>query len=126
VEKQKKDQPNENTRPITHQSESGASPPVITVDYKLYAHYLENSGLTAEEKREFLQTIWNIVCEFVSLGFGVHPVQQAQFSCGKQEEITELPDSGSSNNVKYAGDPLIKSFADAVGEKTEVPEETES
>ncbi len=60
--------------------------PVVTVDYARYAHMLDDPGLSEGQKREFLQTLWNIVVEFVSLGFGVHPLQQAQTAGGKDEE----------------------------------------
>lgn len=59
---------------------------VITVDYERYAHFLEDSDLTEEQKREFLQTLWNIIVNFVDLGFGVHPLQQAEKPCGKLKE----------------------------------------
>ena len=70
--KQKKDKTKRNTQPVSDLPGRDASPPVVTVDYDLYAHYLEDSDLSEKEKREFLQMLWNIICEFVSLGFGVH------------------------------------------------------
>ena len=41
--------------------------PVITVDYEKYGHFLEGSDLTEAQKQEFLQTLWNIIVEFVSV-----------------------------------------------------------
>ncbi|WP_430436061.1 hypothetical protein [Oceanibaculum nanhaiense] len=67
------------------------SPPVITVDYDLYAHYLEDSDLSEDQKREFLQALWNIIVAFVSLGFGVHPAQQVEIACGKSYESANKP-----------------------------------
>ncbi len=60
----------------------GASPrnhkrPSLTIDYELYWHYLDNSDLTDEQKREFLDALWSIIVSFVDLGFAVHPLQQA-------------------------------------------------
>jgi hypothetical protein len=49
--------------------------PALTIDWNLYAQHLKNSDLTDDEKREFIQTLWDIVVSFVDLGFGVHPVQ---------------------------------------------------
>lgn len=66
--------------------EQSSIKPVLTVDYELYAHFLEDSDASEEEKREFVQTLWNIVVEFVSLGFGVHPLQQAQNTCGQDDK----------------------------------------
>lgn len=56
---------------------------MIKVDYERYAHFLENSDASEDDKREFVQLIWNIVFSIASLGFSVHPVQAAQKICGK-------------------------------------------
>ena len=50
--------------------------PSLTIDYDLYQHYLDDSDLTDEQKREFLDVLWSIIVSFVDLGFGVHPLQQ--------------------------------------------------
>ncbi len=47
------------------------------VDYEKYRHLLDNSDATEEQKEEFLQILWDIVLNFVDLGFGNHPVQLA-------------------------------------------------
>ena len=49
--------------------------PTLLLDIEKYQHHLDHSNLTPEEKEEFLHTIWNMVCEFVALGFNVHPLQ---------------------------------------------------
>lgn len=61
-------------------------PPVLTLDVSLYEDYLENSDLTDEQKREFLQALWIIMVGFVDLGFGIHPVQQAWEADGIQPD----------------------------------------
>lgn len=77
----------EREQPFTPHTDRGKTRPVITVDYEKYAHFLENDpDLTDEQKREYLQTIWNIIVEFVSLGWGVHPLQQAKNPCGQPQE----------------------------------------
>ncbi len=60
--------------------------PIVTVDYERYAHYLDGADLTDEQKQEYLQTIWSIIVEFVSLGFGVHPLQHIDNACGESAE----------------------------------------
>ncbi len=62
--------------------------PTLTIDYEAYAHFLEHCDASEEEKREFLQALWNVICECVAMGFGVHPVQQAlnAKSCGKLDK----------------------------------------
>jgi len=66
----------------------------IGFDFERYAHFLEDADLNEEQKRELLATLWNIMSEFVMLGFGVHPIQQA---CGKQD-------------LDGQSDPLASSF----------------
>ena len=48
----------------------------LTLDVALYEHYLENWKASDQEKQALLQTLWDLICEFVFLGFGVSPVQQ--------------------------------------------------
>lgn len=70
----------ENERGQDVRPDSGVLPtrPSITLDVALYESYLEGSDLSEDDKREFLETLWNIVISFVDLGFEVHPVQLAQ------------------------------------------------
>ena len=49
---------------------------MLTLDVSLYERYLADSGLTDDQKREFLEALWTIIVGFVDLGFGIHPVQQ--------------------------------------------------
>ena len=60
--------------------------PALTIDWDLYAQYLEGSGLTEAEKREFIEVLWSIVVSFVDLGLGLHP---AQLATGKSCEQNE-------------------------------------
>ena len=100
---------------ILHGVEEASARPVLTVDYELYAHFLEDSDLTEEQKREFLQAIWNIIVEFVSLGFGVHPVQQAQNACGKLEEDGAKPAIQEQDGIKCSSNVLSNEFESAAG-----------
>lgn len=62
----------------------------LIFDYEEYAPYLEDSDLTEEQKREFLETLWSIMVSFVDLGFGIHPVQQASGQDWSIEDLKEL------------------------------------
>jgi hypothetical protein len=84
--------------PFSHSSES-ANRPILTLDTSLYQHYLEDSNLSDEEKREVLQMLWNLICEFVYLGFGVTSVQQIQDNCGQQLKLF-------TENEETASDPV--------------------
>ena len=62
--------------------------PTITLDVDLYQQMLDDTNLTDAEKREFLETLWHIIVEFVQLGWGVHPLQRQRENSG---ELTETP-----------------------------------
>lgn len=51
------------------------SPPAFDPDK--YRIYLENSELTEDQQREYLEILWSIMMTFVELGFGLDSVQQA-------------------------------------------------
>jgi hypothetical protein len=91
---------------------SPAARPILTVDVEKYQAYLDGSGLTSEQKEEFLQALWSIVVSFVELGFGVHPLQEV---CGKDdwgglERASSAFDEVNSGNSQtttqpYSGPP---------------------
>ena len=56
---------------------------LIKVDYERYARFLDDSDASDADKREFVQTVWNIVFSIASLGFEAHPVQVIHKICGK-------------------------------------------
>jgi hypothetical protein len=85
------------------------SPPTLTIDWELYASYLEESDLDDDQKREFIETLWSIVVSFVDLGFGIDPTQQV---CGKNSNdgiflpadvISSLDNSNTHINEHDAG-----------------------
>ncbi len=59
----------------------------LSIDWELYGSYLDESDLSEQQKREFIQTLWSIVVSFVDLGFGIHPLQQA-----RPDDCEQLPD----------------------------------
>ena len=59
------------------------SPPALHIDHEKYLHFLDRIDMTETEKIACIRAHWGIVCEFVKLGFNVHPVQVAENACGK-------------------------------------------
>lgn len=57
--------------------------PTLEVDYALYEKYLDDTDLTEAQKHEMIDGLWRIICDFVAIGFHVHPVQQAVENCGQ-------------------------------------------
>ena len=48
----------------------------LTFDAQEFCHFLADTDWTDEQKREFIEVLWQIVVGFVDLGFDLHPVQQ--------------------------------------------------
>lgn len=51
--------------------------PALFLDVERYRSFLENGEISEEQQQEFLESIWDVVVSFVSLGFSIHPLQQA-------------------------------------------------
>lgn len=94
-------------------NEARRSFPVITFDYELYAHYLDDEDLTEEEKEEFLRSLWNLIVEFMSLGYEIHPVQHAQEACGKLSKSRRNPPNSGAAAVELEGSNLTTKFEEA-------------
>jgi len=95
-------------------SGTGVKRPVITFDYSLYDHYLDDADLSDAQKREFLETMWNLIVELMSLGFDVHPVQQALDACGKLPEHRSNPPISRPDAVQSNSQFFTSDFNDAV------------
>lgn len=104
-----------NGRDVDPDQSQASSPAAISVDYHAYAHYLDSSDLTEDQKRMFLQALWSLVCEFVALGFDVHPVQQAQNVCEQLTESRTNPPYFGLNAVDCTGSFLPDEFSDVAG-----------
>lgn len=70
----------------------GVTPsPRLEIDYDLYAEMLKDSDMTDAQKREFLGALWQVIINFVDLGFGVHPLQSVHK--GDEKVSKELEDA---------------------------------
>lgn len=70
-------------------------PGTLSFDPELFIHHLESWEGSDEEKAEYLELVWQIVVQFVDLGFGIHPLSAAmQKSCG------QLPQDPSSKDFQ--------------------------
>lgn len=52
--------------------------PSVGIDLSPYEALLADSDMSEADKTALLEALWSIVSSFVQLGFGVHPVQQAE------------------------------------------------
>ncbi len=93
----------------------------VEVDYERYAHLFDDPALTEEQKREFAQTLWSIIVEFASLGFGIHPLQQAQTPCGKLREKLSKPPLKAPDALYLKHQFLTQHFRELEGIAAEPP-----
>lgn len=70
-------QPTDHDAPDAGEPTNTAARKALTVDWARYEKLLEDSDIPDSEKREFIETLWQVVVAFVDLGFGLHPLQQA-------------------------------------------------
>lgn len=54
--------------------------PTLTVDWQLYAAFLEECEMSDAQKREVIETLWSIVIAFIDMGFDVG---SPDASCGQ-------------------------------------------
>lgn len=92
--------------------------PVIEIDYARYEQLLDDPDLTPEQRRAFLDAVWNIMVEFVSLGFGVHPLQLAHAecsdpACGQVDTDDDHQPILSRDTVEWFSQPLKENFKSA-------------
>lgn len=95
------------------------APPVIMVDYEKYEQYLETADLTEQQKQEYLQMLWSVICEFVSLGFGVHPLQQVESDCGQSSENGAQSTFITLDMLNYEHNQTREKFKDVADSKTQ-------
>lgn len=62
----------------------------VGFDYERYAHLLNDTGLSDEDKQDILSALWAIITEFVQMGFGVHPIQDAYSGDQKERGQVEV------------------------------------
>lgn len=88
---------NKNNRDASIEEMDKTSPLIVGVDYERYARFLEDADLTDAEKRAFIDAVWGIIFDFVSLGFSVHPLQQ-------------IEQAGGSDTLSASGDEIQKAL----------------
>ncbi|NDW06476.1 hypothetical protein [Jiella pacifica] len=49
--------------------------PSLTIDWQLYAAYLDESDASDEEKQALIESLFSIILGFVDLGFRLNPLQ---------------------------------------------------
>jgi hypothetical protein len=93
----------------THIHERDPTPPKLAIqfDAQEFAHFLDASDLTHNQKLDYIQTLWGIVLQFIDLGFGIHPLQQA---CGQFEDAALLCGDPDSDALDSSHSEFCKDF----------------
>lgn len=86
---QQKDKPDKPDKIQTMPSDMRRQALTLDVDY--YQSLMDDTDMSEDQKREFIEALWTIVVCFVDLGFGIHPLQQAA-DAGQNETGHELYD----------------------------------
>lgn len=97
---------------------SRSSSPYLEVDLEEFVHFLDGTNMNDDEKMECLQMHWRIICEIMSLGYDIHPIQQAQKACGKDAESLSEPTSKPPRMIKSEDSKIIESFGKSAAENS--------
>ena len=63
----------------------------LTIDWDRYGAYLNESSLSDDQKRAFIETLWGLVVSSVDLVLGLHPLQLVEReACGQNPKTDEL------------------------------------
>lgn len=111
--------------PSRGRSSSLSASPSIAFDVADFLHFLSETDWSEAEKIEYASLVWDIVCEFVAMGFALHPLQLAQECSGKLESLTTLPGKHSADMVESTHQSLIREFV-SVGDAVGSPAQKES
>lgn len=84
-----KHKPYKGTKPMLQQPPTTNGAPIMTLDVEKYLHQFKDFVMTEEEKVEVLNQLWNIMCRFVELGFGL---DSHSITCAKQKNKPRIKD----------------------------------
>lgn len=87
--------------------------PALEIDWDRFGRYLEDSGLSEDDKRAYIETLWSIMVSFVDLGFRLSPVGE---SCGKPALSSADAGLGVGGMVECGDTPPTHAFEDAAAD----------
>ncbi|WP_306049681.1 hypothetical protein [Oceaniradius stylonematis] len=94
----------------------------VEIDWDRYMAMLDDDDLSDAEKQQFLEALWQIIVQFVDLGFGVHPLQSVHTSVDTASKTLEtaLADMVSSDaSSKPMFDSAVRESRKPAGERRE-------
>lgn len=99
--------------------------PTLTLDTERYQAMLDAPDLSENQKRELIETLWQVVVGFIDLNFDICTTDEsAGESCGKPANLMQSATCNAPPVVK-SSIPLMKSgFAEASSNAANAPVET--
>lgn len=70
------------------------APSTLAIDLDYFRPFLDDTDIPEERKQELLEVLWNIVVNFVDLGFGIHPIQHAMLEQEKSKQKKKDQNTG--------------------------------
>ncbi len=80
----------------------------LIFDVEKYQALLDSDDIPEDKKVELLETLWAIMVQFVDMGFGIHPLQNAEDRTDKKlhpevvKMIADVANTNTSKNLKEA------------------------
>ena len=65
----------------------GQSYKTLTLDVDYYQSFLDDANIPDDKKQELIETLWNIVIQFVDMGYGIESTQQVIDIADDQKQI---------------------------------------
>lgn len=104
-----------------------AQRPALTVDVARYAAMLDDPALSASERAEFIEALWEILVCFIDLGFHIHPLQQIETPANADaDRQTKILAMTPAEMVKLDGLFPRQQFARAARRPHDLREEDDS
>lgn len=84
--------------------------PSLSIDWDLYAEYLNDCDLSDDQKQELIETLWHIVVSFVDLGFGVNQPKNSDAEMGgksgavagaAERNLQQMPPLSAENMLSF-------------------------
>lgn len=93
---------------------------IVEVDVEKYIQFLEESDLSDVQKREFIETIYLILINFIDIGFGIHPIQHVFDEI--DPKTIDMPGDVSDNkdnSIKSLSEKLDRAAKNPAAERLE-------
>lgn len=96
-----------------------------SIDFEEFAEFFEGKDISEEDARAFLETYWSLSLEYMSLGFGTHPVQLAKAALGQDRQSIDGPARSRAGRLPLTG-RMISEYFEKAAQRNENGAEKES